>query len=46
MSIYFLLLPGYRLHKTKQRHDAAALFNRASYYPLALLIAIGVRSVA
>jgi 4-hydroxybenzoate polyprenyltransferase len=44
MSVYFLLLPGYRLYKTRQRQDAAALFNRASYYPLALLIVIGVRS--
>jgi 4-hydroxybenzoate polyprenyltransferase len=45
MSIYFLLLPAYRLHKTKESHDAQALFNRASCYPLALLVVIVMRSV-
>jgi 4-hydroxybenzoate polyprenyltransferase len=45
ISVYFLLVPAYRLHKTKERRHAAALFNRASYYPLALLIVTGVRSV-
>jgi 4-hydroxybenzoate polyprenyltransferase len=44
-SVYFLLVPAYRLHKTKESRQAAALFNRASYYPLALLIVIGARSV-
>jgi 4-hydroxybenzoate polyprenyltransferase len=34
---YLLLLPGYRLYRTKDRAQAAALFNRASAYPLAML---------
>ena len=34
---YLLLLPAYRLYRTKDPAQAAALFNRASAYPLALL---------
>ena len=34
---YLLLLPALKLNKTRDRADAMALFNRASYYPLALL---------
>jgi len=34
---YFLLIPGYRLYRRKSAADAFALFNRASYYPLAML---------
>ncbi len=34
---YLLLLPGYRLYRTRDPAWAAALFNRASAYPLALL---------
>jgi 4-hydroxybenzoate polyprenyltransferase len=34
---YLLLLPAYRLYRTKDPAWAAALFNRASAYPLALL---------
>jgi 4-hydroxybenzoate polyprenyltransferase len=45
IGVYFLLVPALRLHKTKDRRHASALFNRASFYPLALLIVIGVRSV-
>ncbi len=37
-GVYLLLLPGYRLFKTRQRSQALILFNRASYYPLALLV--------
>jgi len=36
-SGYLLLLPGYRLYRTKDPAQAAALFNRASAYPLAML---------
>jgi 4-hydroxybenzoate polyprenyltransferase len=35
---YHLLFPAYRLHQTKARPQASQLFNRASYYPLSLLI--------
>jgi 4-hydroxybenzoate polyprenyltransferase len=34
---YFLLVPALRLYRTKAKEQAAALFNRASYYPLAML---------
>jgi 4-hydroxybenzoate polyprenyltransferase len=37
-GVYFLLLPGYRLYKNKTSEDAFRLFNRASYYPLAVLL--------
>jgi len=37
-GFYFLLFPGYRFYQTKTSHDALNLFNRASYYPLAMLI--------
>jgi 4-hydroxybenzoate polyprenyltransferase len=33
----FLLLPAVRLFRSQAREEAAALFNRASYYPLSLL---------
>ena len=36
-GLYFLLLPGYRLHRFKTAGDALHLFNRASYYPLSML---------
>jgi 4-hydroxybenzoate polyprenyltransferase len=45
IGFFFLLVPAYRLHKTRDRFHAAALFNRASYYPLALLIVIALRSI-
>jgi 4-hydroxybenzoate polyprenyltransferase len=34
---YLLLLPAYRLYRTQDPALAAALFNRASAYPLAML---------
>jgi 4-hydroxybenzoate polyprenyltransferase len=34
---YLLLLPAYRLYRTRDPAQAAALFNRASAYPLAML---------
>jgi len=37
---YMLLLPAVNLYKTVKPSDAMALFNKASYYPLALLILI------
>lgn len=35
---YFFLLPGYRLYQAKTSADAFHMFNRASYYPLAMLV--------
>ncbi len=37
LNLYFLLLPARRLYETRDRLDAMALFNKASYYPLAIL---------
>jgi 4-hydroxybenzoate polyprenyltransferase len=37
-GFYFLLLPAHRLYKTKAPEGALTLFNRASYYPLAMLL--------
>jgi 4-hydroxybenzoate polyprenyltransferase len=34
----FLLIPAYRLLRSKSAVEACSLFNRASYYPLAMLI--------
>jgi 4-hydroxybenzoate polyprenyltransferase len=45
IGFFFLLVPAYRLHKTRDRFHATALFNRASYYPLALLIVMTLRSI-
>ena len=39
-GIYLLLLPGYTLFRSSQREDAMGLFNKASYYPPALLTAV------
>jgi 4-hydroxybenzoate polyprenyltransferase len=37
-GFYLLLLPGYRLYQTKAAGEAFHLFNRASYYPLSMLL--------
>ena len=42
LGIYLLLLPGYSLIKTRARPQAVILFNRASYYPLAVLTVISL----
>lgn len=42
-GIYFLIVPALRLYKVKTRPNAMALFNRASYYPLALLAMMVVK---
>ena len=41
-GIYFLLIPGFKLFQSKNPQDAFVLFNRASYYPLAILFVIVV----
>jgi 4-hydroxybenzoate polyprenyltransferase len=40
LGLYLLLIPAYRLYRTKKRIHALALFNRASYYPLASLAVV------
>lgn len=44
-GVYLLLLPAVRLYRTQNRPQAMALFNRASYYPLALLIVVLIRLI-
>jgi 4-hydroxybenzoate polyprenyltransferase len=39
-GLYLLLLPAWRLSRSPTRNRAAALFNRASYYPLAVLAVV------
>ncbi len=45
IGAYLLVLPAYRLFKSNNRLNALNLFNRASYYPLALLVVVAIRSV-
>ena len=42
VGLYLLLLPAYRLYKTKASQEAANLFSRASYYPAAMLLVLMV----
>ena len=37
-GFYFLILPCYRLYRTGAPGEAFHLFNRASYYPLSMLL--------
>lgn len=39
-GIYLLLLPAYQRYRTKDCGDAINLFNRASYYPPVLFVAV------
>ncbi len=39
-GIYLLLLPAWRLFRGQTQNQAADLFNRASYYPLAVLAVV------
>lgn len=45
IGAYLLILPAYRLFKNNSRLDAMNLFNRASYYPLVLLVVVAVRAL-
>jgi 4-hydroxybenzoate polyprenyltransferase len=46
IGLYLLLFPAYRLFRTKERSSALTLFKRASYYPLAFLIVVTIRTLA
>lgn len=37
-GFYFLLIPWYRLYRSGGAAEAFYLFNRASYYPAAMLV--------
>ncbi len=41
-GLYLLILPAWKLLKDLGRAQAAVLFNRASYYPLAMLVIISI----
>jgi 4-hydroxybenzoate polyprenyltransferase len=38
VGVYLLIIPAYRLYKTKNRDTALSLFNKASYYPPILFV--------
>lgn len=42
---YLLLLPALKLNESRQHSHAMALFNKASYYPLALLMIVLVKII-
>lgn len=42
-GFYLLLFPAYRLYKKKERNQALVLFNKASYYPLTLLLLVIIK---
>jgi 4-hydroxybenzoate polyprenyltransferase len=46
LGLYFLLYPAFRLYHTRDRKDAMVLFNKASYYPLAVLTLILIKQIA
>ncbi|NIQ38968.1 MAG: ubiquinone biosynthesis protein UbiA [Proteobacteria bacterium] len=39
-GLYLLLIPAFRLYRTKSRLHASGLFNKASYYPITLLLIV------
>ena len=45
VGCYLLLLPALKLFKTRERSHAMLLFNKASYYPLALLLIVLVKII-
>jgi 4-hydroxybenzoate polyprenyltransferase len=46
VGIYLLLLPAFRIYKTKEHPHAMALFNKASYYPVAILGVVVIKILA
>jgi 4-hydroxybenzoate polyprenyltransferase len=42
IGFFMLLVPGWRLFRNRRRQEASALFNRASYYPLTLLVLVSM----
>ena len=45
IGAYLLILPAFRVLKTKESRHALVLFNRASFYPLALLVLIAIKKL-
>jgi 4-hydroxybenzoate polyprenyltransferase len=44
-GVYLLLLPALKLYQSRKRSYAMALFNKASYYPAALLMIVLVKLI-
>jgi 4-hydroxybenzoate polyprenyltransferase len=44
-GFYFLLLPTIKLYRSEESALAMILFNKASYYPLALLVLVAVKAM-
>ncbi|NIQ37554.1 MAG: ubiquinone biosynthesis protein UbiA [Proteobacteria bacterium] len=45
VGFYLLLLPALRFYRTRTQAEASVLFNKASYYPLALLVIVLFRLI-
>lgn len=45
IGIYFLFWPAFRLYRVQNQNEAMVLFNRASYYPLAVLSVVLIKRV-
>ena len=45
VGFYFLLLPTIRLYRSEENTHAIILFNKASYYPLALLLVVAFKLI-
>ena len=43
VGLYFLLLPTIKLYRSEESSYAVILFNKASYYPLALLVVVVIK---
>ena len=43
VGFYFLLLPTIKLYQTEEGSHALILFNKASYYPVALLVVVVIK---
>ena len=43
VGLYFLLLPTIKLYRSEESSYAMILFNKASYYPLALLVVAAIK---
>ena len=43
LGCYLLLFPALKLYQIKDREHAMTLFNKASYYPLALLVVVVIK---
>jgi 4-hydroxybenzoate polyprenyltransferase len=45
VGFYFLLLPTIKLYQREERSLAMILFNKASYYPLAMLVVVVIKLI-